>query len=175
MQGITKSILIPLRVARFLFFNLPRSCSIESNKFGSLFPFFPTPRVCTEGDTWSDNIRLKRCVLLASPSSFAPLSYTPYENPGRLSPSEFNKLKRYERKKESFYVLIRFSRGKASRVNYPPLRSVLNDIYIYPLQGCKVLNGENYGCTCVCVCVKEIFHYRSLGLFLETFKIVKRD
>lgn len=26
-------------------------------------------------------------------------------------------------------------------------------IYIYPLQGCKVLNGENYGCTCVCVCV----------------------
>ena len=107
--------------------------------------------------------------------TFAPLSYTPYENPGRLSPSEFNKLKRYERKKESFYVLIRFSRGKASRVNYPPLRSVLNDIYIYPLQGCKVLNGENYGCTCVCVCVKEIFHYRSLGLFLETFKIVKRD
>lgn len=93
--------------------------------------------------------------MLASPSSFAPLSYTPYENRGRLSPSEFNKLKRYERKKESFYVLIRFSRGKASRVNYPPLRSVLNDIYIYiyPLQGCKVLNGENYGCTCVCVCV----------------------
>lgn len=72
---------------------------------------------------YSDNIRLKRCILLASPSSFAPLSHgTPYENRGRRSLSEFNKLKRYEgeRKTEGFYVLIRFSRGKPSTAELSP-------------------------------------------------------